>query len=113
MRVLFVDDHLDTLFAMSRLLQLNGHQTTTATTLAEARRLCETLTFDLLITDIRLPDGDGRLLAEVARKCGAKAISVSGLAVEVDGIGFQAHLTKPIDFGTLQATVDRVMRVRR
>jgi DNA-binding response OmpR family regulator len=113
--ILLVDDHADTLDVMTRLLAQRGHRVATAASLAAARALCAAQRFDLLICDLKLPDGNGRDLAAVARGCGAKAISMSGAigadpADPADAIGFDAELTKPISFEQLDATIDRVMR---
>jgi two-component system CheB/CheR fusion protein len=111
-RILLVDDHRDTLSAMSRLLLKTGHEVTTASTLSAAIALCKSLTFDLLICDIQLPDGDGHELAAVARACGAKAISMTGFVVEdlsPERPGFDGHLMKPVSFELLQSTIARVM----
>jgi len=112
MRILLVDDDSDTRQAMVRLLAQRGHSATTAATLAEARALCESMTFDLLICDIVLPDGDGRELADVARACGARAISLSGLGIDEvlrEHDEFDAHLRKPISFQQLNDTIAHVM----
>lgn len=110
MHILLVDDHADTLEVMTRLLLQRGHHVSTATTLAEARAQCARIRFDLLICDLKLPDGDGRDLAAVARDCGAKAISMSGRIDDgqASAGGFDAQLTKPISFELLDATIAQV-----
>lgn len=110
MRILYVEDHLDTAEVMSRLLSREGYLITTATTLTEARRLCGEQTFDLLICDIGLPDGDGWELAAVAERYGAKAIALSGYGQLADVAhsnmaGFVAHLVKPVTFEQVKTAV--------
>jgi two-component system CheB/CheR fusion protein len=110
MRILLVDDHGDTRHVMVRLFVQRGHEVTTAATLADGRALCESRAFDLLLCDLKLPDGDGHELAAVARSCGAKAISLSGLGMEeVERGDFDAHLRKPISFAQLDEKISQVM----
>ena len=66
--ILLVEDHPDTARAMQRLLGRRGHSVQTAATMAEALRTADCASFEVLISDIGLPDGSGlelmrRLLA--------------------------------------------------
>lgn len=70
MRILVVEDHLDTLTCLSKLLELRGHDVASASTLTTARELCEHGKFDFVICDLGLPDGDGCEIGEIARRCG-------------------------------------------
>src|SRR4051794_26667460 len=115
-RILLVDDHDDTAKALARLLGLSGYSVHTATTVAGAVELFDSESFDLLISDIGLPDGTGydlmRLLID--RRCGIKGIAVSGYGMQDDidhgrRAGFAAHLTKPVAFDTLKETIQRVI----
>ena len=114
-RILLVEDHADTALVMSRLLERMGFQITTADTLQAARARAGEEPFDLLICDIRLPDGSGLdLMREMQSNGGMKAIALSGLEADEDAgksaeAGFQRHLTKPIDFQTLREVVGEVM----
>jgi two-component system CheB/CheR fusion protein len=114
-RILLVEDHADTALVMSRLLERMGFQITTADTLQAARARAGEEPFDLLICDIRLPDGSGLdLMREMKSNGGMKAIALSGLEADEDAgksaeVGFQRHLTKPIDFKTLQQVVGEMM----
>ena len=113
MRVLLVDDHADTLKVMVRLLTAFGHEVTTACTVAQAAEKCGA--FDLLITDLGLPDGSGvEVLKNLRRHAPAPAIVVSGYGSAEDiesclDAGFARHLTKPIDLMELKATIDAVV----
>ena len=110
MRILLVDDNADTRHVMVRLFAQRGHEVTTAATFTDGRALCESRAFDLLICDLKLPDGDGRELAAVAAASGAKAISLSGLGMEeIERGDFDAHLRKPISFAQLDETIAQVM----
>ena len=71
--------------------------------------------FDLLISDIELPDGSGlELMNEIKGTRGFPGIAMSGFGSEEDvrmsqAAGFVAHLTKPITFQTLEATIRQVV----
>ena len=73
--------------------------------------------FDLLISDLGLPDGSGTdLLGELLRRSAVgkvKAIALSGYGMEQDlqrtrDAGFSEHLIKPVDMDKLQAVVQRL-----
>jgi CheY-like chemotaxis protein len=108
-----VDDHGDTARALARLLGLSGYDVQTATSVAGAINLCDASRFDLLISDIGLPDGSGyELMRELTRRGCMKGIAVSGyedLGNEGVAAGFAAHLVKPIAFETLKETIQRVL----
>ena len=57
--ILLVEDHPDTLRMMTRLLQHMGHQVESASSVAEAIAISDGRVFDLLLSDIGLPDGSG------------------------------------------------------
>ncbi|HEX8078124.1 MAG TPA: response regulator, partial [Chthoniobacterales bacterium] len=113
LRILFVEDHDTTATVMSKLLQRDGHDVTTAATVRDALALAKTREFDLLLSDLGLPDGNGfQVMREVARRQ-TKGIAVSGYGMEEDlarssQAGFSAHLTKPINVQELQETIQLV-----
>ena len=115
-RILLVEDHDDTARAMARLLDLSGFNVLTARTCAGAIQLCEKQPFDLLISDVGLPDGSGYdLMREVInRRQSVKGIAVSGYGSEQDidqslRAGFSIHLVKPVAFDTLRDAIRRVI----
>ena len=84
-------------------------------TVSEALREYEAGSFDLIISDIGLPDATG--LDLVRRAVGLRgpvaAIALTGYGMEEDirrsrEAGFTAHLTKPIDFAKLEAMIRQV-----
>src|SRR4051812_33930914 len=87
-RVLLIEDHIDTLHVMKRLLMREGFAVTTAETAAEANAAAKACNFDVVLSDIRLPDGNGRdVLRAVRGHCGevpAIAISGDGYASDID-----------------------------
>ena len=115
-RILLVEDHDDTARVLSRLLNLSGYHVHTAGTYASALEICGKTHFDLLISDVGLPDGSGYdLMREIhARRCAAKGIAVSGYGSEQDveqslRAGFAEHLVKPVAFETLRDAIRRLI----
>jgi excisionase family DNA binding protein len=117
LRILLVDDHLDTLKMLRRLLEGAGHVVTAADCVAGAVRAADDAgQLDLLISDIGLPDGTGLdLMREIrGRHPCLPAIALTGYGMEQDlrnseQAGFGAHLTKPIDFNALKAAISKLV----
>jgi PAS domain S-box-containing protein len=114
LRILLVDDHEDTLHVTSRILSRLGHHVGKADSIASAIELASTDTFDVLVSDLGLPDGSGLELLERLRPI--PGIALTGYGMEDDmrkthEAGFLAHLTKPIDFQHLEDTIQRVAAI--
>lgn len=111
LRILLVEDHAPTREALSALLRRRKHLVSTAGSLEEARKLVIQQSFDLLISDLGLPDGTGyELMAELAPKLPLKGIAVSGFGMEHDiahsqEAGFVNHLIKPVRIEALEAAL--------
>ena len=104
LRILLVEDHGDTAKMMRRLLAMDGHSVAHAGDVAAALDLAARQPFDLLISDLGLPDASGLdLLRELrARGWTFPAIALSGYGMEQDmrhsrEAGFALHLTKPLN----------------
>jgi len=116
LRILAVDDHEDTLRVLRRLLQLLGYSLATADSATAALNYAATNEFDVLLSDIGLPDENGHdLLRKMKRIRNVPAIAVSGYGSATDiqnslDAGFCAHLTKPLDCDRLHATIQKVVR---
>lgn len=114
LRILLVEDHEDTARIMTTLLTSFQHQVTCARTVHEALDLAIRQSFDLVISDIGLPDGSGTdLMRQLREKRPIRGIALSGYGMERDiqnslAAGFLAHLTKPISLPKLQATIQEV-----
>jgi PAS domain S-box-containing protein len=114
LNILLVEDHVDTATTMSRLLKLRGHSVTVAATGAAALQFAANTPFDFLISDLGLPDGSGLdLLKNLQKIRPIPAIALSGYASPADiqkskAAGFLHHLSKPIDFKTLDETIERL-----
>jgi PAS domain S-box-containing protein len=116
LRVLLVEDHQDTLRVMGKMLKAMGCTVIPAASVREAVELAETEPFDVLVSDIGLPDGSGvdiiqRLQAK--QKTAIKAIALSGFGQPEDLLrsrdaGFMDHLVKPIDFHRLETLLKQV-----
>jgi CheY-like chemotaxis protein len=104
---------------MTRLLQHRGYAVATAADCASALERAKQERFDLLVTDVGLPDGMGlELLASIRRLYSVAGIVVSGYGTAADvskseAAGFARHLTKPIDGVELFSAIDDVMELRR
>jgi signal transduction histidine kinase/ActR/RegA family two-component response regulator len=114
LRLLVVEDHQPTLQVMTSLLQSIRHQVKTASDLATARQLAENHVFDLVVSDIGLPDGSGLdLMLELRERYGLAGIAVSGYGMEEDlkrsrEAGFREHLVKPVGLEELKDAIARV-----
>jgi CheY-like chemotaxis protein len=116
LRVLLVEDHIDTARVLARLMRGTGHEVTTAHTVADAISALRAAPFDVLVSDIGLPDGTGMdLIREVRARHAPNlpAVALTGFGMEEDSLrcraaGFEAHLTKPVNLARLEQTVQRV-----
>ena len=117
--ILLVEDHADTAAAMAELLRELGHEVAVAHSVASALAVAghiqsEGEGIDLVVSDLGLPDGSGLdLMRELSQLYGLKGIALSGYGMEEDlrrsrEAGFERHLTKPIDFQSLQAVLREV-----
>jgi CheY-like chemotaxis protein len=116
LRILLVDDHFDSIRPMQLFLEAIGYQVTTAESVEAALRSAMQEKFDLLVSDIGLPDGSGEDLIRQLRDKGHKlpGIALSGYGMEQDinrsrAAGFQVHLTKPVSPQHLRTTIDRLI----
>jgi CheY-like chemotaxis protein len=100
---------------MKSLLRELGYDVHTGGSIAEALALVESHTFDLIISDLGLPDGSGYdLMRTVMARHPTKGIALSGYAMAEDvmrgsGAGFVAHLSKPIRVEQLQKIIQSVI----
>lgn len=112
--ILLVEDHEDTGRLMRLLLKRFGHSVRYEGTVAGAMRAASSERFDLLISDVGLPDGTGMdLMRQLGQRYGLKGIALTGYGMEEDvrqcrEAGFAEHFTKPIDPQRLREAIDRV-----
>ncbi|HEY3602869.1 MAG TPA: ATP-binding protein [Chthoniobacterales bacterium] len=109
--LLVVDDHHDTCIGMKMLLERRGYRITLAHSAGQAIEKAQREKFDLLISDIGLPDRSGyELMEELRSKSTLRGIALSGFGMENDiskahAAGFSEHLTKPINFDRLDQVI--------
>ena len=110
--ILLVEDHVDTLKVIARLLGLLGHTVRSAQSVGEALDLAARERFDLLVSDLGLPDGSGLdVMRTVRDRYGLRGIALSGFGREADiqrsrEAGFEDHLIKPVSFQALKLRLD-------
>jgi signal transduction histidine kinase/CheY-like chemotaxis protein len=114
-RLLVVDDHYDTCIGMKMMLERRGYRVTLAHTADQAVERANEDEFDLLISDIGLPDRSGyELMQELRASKSLRGIALSGFGMENDisrarAAGFSEHLTKPINFERLEETIQSLL----
>src|SRR5205814_5478391 len=115
LRILLVDDHSDTCTALERLLVRRGHLVAATHNVRSAMEAAVRNQFDLLISDVALPDGTGMdLMRQVHAICRMPGIAISGFGNNGDiekslQAGFADHLVKPIKLETLEAAIERAL----
>ena len=113
LRILLVEDHEDTRGILQRLMTRWGHSVTTAASVAEGRNAIASGTFDLLLSDVGLPDGTGHdVIAALREKSDAPAVAMSGYGMEADlartqAAGFSEHIVKPVAAERLREVLSR------
>jgi len=108
LRILLVEDHVDTQHVMSRLLQSFKHEVKSASSIKSALALASAHPFDLVITDIGLPDGSGgALMTQLRAMYNLPGIAVTGFNADEFDLtwGFRARLTKPITLEQLERAI--------
>jgi signal transduction histidine kinase/CheY-like chemotaxis protein len=114
-RVLVVDDHFDTCTGMKMMLERRGYRVTVAHSADQAVEKTRHEQFDLVISDIGLPDRSGyELMQELSTTKGLRGIALSGFGMENDvsrarAAGFSEHLTKPINFDRLEESIQSLL----
>jgi len=115
LKILLVDDHQDTCAALEKLLVRRGHLVAATHNVRSAMETAVRNKFDLLISDIALPDGSGVDLMRQLRAISAiPGIAISGFGNNGDierslQAGFSEHLIKPIKLDDLEAAIERAI----
>ncbi|WP_233863358.1 hybrid sensor histidine kinase/response regulator [Paraburkholderia adhaesiva] len=114
LNVLLIEDHEDTAEVMSQLIRGLGHEVAVAGSVADALAYTGRTHFDLVLSDVGLPDGTGVDFIHAFRKdSDAPAIALTGFGTDEDvrrclDAGFTAHLTKPVNFEQLERLIERM-----
>jgi PAS domain S-box-containing protein len=113
-RILLVEDNEDTLRVMSKVLKSFGYDVRTATGVKDALNIADTEKFDLLVSDIGLPDGSGwDIMRQLRPRQSLRGIALSGYGMDEDirksrEAGFEHHLVKPVNFDMLHNAIKNV-----
>lgn len=112
-RILLVEDHAPTRLTLQHLLKSRNFDVATAASAADARRAAATNQFDLLISDMGLPDGNGCELIADLRAASPRlvGIALSGYGMDDDLVrsqtaGFSVHLVKPVTINMLEDAIN-------
>jgi len=119
-RILFVDDQADTRDFAAVALRRYGADVTLAASVGEALAAFARDPFDLVVSDIAMPDRDGYSLIETLRgvmRSNVPAIAISAFSRAEDverarRAGFDGYIRKPVEPRTLLAEVAGVLRGR-
>ena len=115
LKILLVDDHHDTCAALEKLLARRGHLVAVTHDVRSAMEAAVRNKFDLLISDIALPDGTGmELMMQLRAIANIPGIAISGFGHNGDierslQAGFSEHLIKPIKLDKLEAAIERAL----
>lgn len=111
LRILLVEDHQDSADMLSQLLTLHDYDVVIERTV-EGALAAASREFDVLISDIRLPDGNGLdLMRRLRSNQNIRGIAISGFGTAEDRqrsleAGYGTHLTKPVDFNRLLEAIE-------
>lgn len=114
MHCLLIEDNAANAYLVEALLKYRGHAVTTARSGSEAVAMTRAQPFDVILMDLKLPDGDGcafvpqLLPAAGLERAPVIAVSAHGLAADqrrAFEVGCRGFIEKPIDVATF---VDRV-----
>ena len=113
-RILLVEDDLDTLQVLSKLLQRHGYDVMAANSVHKGMELAAKRGFDMVISDLGLPDGSGlEFMQQIKGRYGVPGIALSGYGTDEDlrqsrAAGFEQHIIKPVNFHALRAAIQRI-----
>jgi signal transduction histidine kinase/DNA-binding response OmpR family regulator len=113
MRILLVEDHEDTNRSLTQLLRRRGYHVQAAHSVESALEAAAQERFDVLVSDIGLPDGSGiELMQRLKNDHQVFGIALTGFGMEEDlrrshDVGFNHHLVKPVDLNRLDALIQQ------
>ena len=114
MSILLVEDHEDTRNVMKRLLGLMNYQIEVAASIKEALAMSNDKQYDIMLSDVGLPDGVGYELLNKMKNKPRRSFALTGREDEgeAQAHGFDGHLVKPIGMGQLQSVLDNAATIR-
>ncbi len=106
--ILFIEDNANTALAMKTMLELKGHAVTAVGRVSEAKAALESGAYDVIISDLNLPDGSG---TEIVTSTELPAIALSGNVAPEErekalNSGFREYITKPFEFDNLLRAIE-------
>ena len=114
-RIIVVEDHVDTATMLAKLLSVFGYEVELASTAAEALALASAQPFHVIVSDVGLPDATGYdLMRRIRERTSIRGIAMSGYGSE-DHIrksreaGFREHLVKPVSVERLNDAIRHVL----
>ncbi len=118
--ILIVDDEANTLASLSRAFRLAGHEATVCDNAGRALELAKSRPFDLILSDVVMPNRDGLALLEDLKNAGvlAPVVMMSGqahieMAVKATRLGALDFLEKPLSTDKLLLTVENALKLKR
>ena len=109
MRILIVDDNVETANSIKLLLQFKGHETIAVYNSNKVLTLSKSFNPDIILLDIGMPDIDGYEVAQQLRTSGfsKRVVALTGYGKPEDiqqaiDAGFNGHVVKPITIGELE-----------
>ncbi|HXE51610.1 MAG TPA: response regulator [Tepidisphaeraceae bacterium] len=115
LHILLVEDDADNATVLAKLLERTGHRVARAQTVRTAIEAVDHNRFDVMISDLGLPDGSGLdLMRQVRQRSTLPGIALTGDdSMEASyAAGFGEHLTKPISFTVLIDAIHRLTSPR-
>lgn len=119
-KVLVVDDEESVVVTIKAILQLDGYNVATTTSGVQARAMVRDVEYDLVLTDLRLEDGDGLDVLKAVRESYPETVTImlTGYAslesaIQALRAGAYDYLVKPSEVEELRATVARGLERRR
>jgi signal transduction histidine kinase/CheY-like chemotaxis protein len=118
-RILLVEDHEPTRAPLTRLLVRRGYEVVAVGTATAAMQEAASSVFDVVLSDIGLPDGDGLTLMRNLRDAhGIVGVALTGYGMDEDvarssDAGFVEHLTKPINVAVLDRTLLKALSLAK
>jgi CheY-like chemotaxis protein len=118
MRILLVEDHEDTNRSLTQLLRRRGYHVQPAHSVGNALDIAANEEFDIVVSDIGLPDGTGvDLMQRLNARRPIAGIALTGFGMEEDiqkshDGGFFHHLVKPVDLNKLDSIIQKAPLAR-
>jgi len=112
--ILLVEDNAQSLWAMEQILASHGHEVVATANASDALTVANKRSFDLLISDLGLPDLSGwELMRRLRTSHAIPGIAVSGFVSAEDRAksahsGFRIHLDKPLDISQLMSAIEAI-----